>query len=46
MIDSGFFSPDSPLLFKPIVHSLLDQGDYYLVLAGLRIHLMQKAILE
>ena len=33
MIDSGYFSPEEPGLFKPIVHSLLDQGDYYLVLA-------------
>jgi len=33
MIDSGFFSPREPQLFKPIVQSLLDQGDYYLVLA-------------
>ncbi|OQY51803.1 MAG: glycogen phosphorylase [Desulfobacteraceae bacterium 4572_89] len=33
MIDSGYFSPGKPQLFKPIVHSLLDQGDYYLVLA-------------
>ena len=33
LIDSGYFSPDEPSLFKPIVRSLLDQGDYYLVLA-------------
>ncbi|MBU4132389.1 MAG: glycogen/starch/alpha-glucan phosphorylase, partial [Proteobacteria bacterium] len=33
MIDSGFFSPHDPGLFKPIVRSLVDQGDYYLVLA-------------
>ncbi len=33
MIDSGYFSPGNPGLFKPIVHSLLDGGDYYLVLA-------------
>ncbi len=33
MIDSGYFSPDEPRLFKPVVNSLLDQGDYYLVLA-------------
>ncbi len=33
MIDSGYFSPENPHLFKPIVHSLLDGGDYYLVLA-------------
>jgi starch phosphorylase len=33
MIDSGFFSPQDPGLFKPIIRSLVDQGDYYLVFA-------------
>ena len=33
MIDSGYFSPGEPQLFKPIIMSLLDQGDYYFVLA-------------
>jgi starch phosphorylase len=33
MIDSGYFSPEEPQLFKPVTRSLLDQGDYYLVLA-------------
>ncbi len=33
MIDSGYFSPEEPQLFKPLTRSLLDQGDYYLVLA-------------
>ncbi len=33
MIDSGYFSPEKPQLFKPLTRSLLDQGDYYLVLA-------------
>ncbi len=33
MIGSGYFSPENPGLFQPIVHSLLDGGDYYLVLA-------------
>jgi starch phosphorylase len=32
-IDSGYFSPGEPQLFKPLIRSLLDQGDYYLVLA-------------
>jgi len=36
MIDSGYFSPDEPRLFKPIINSLLDQGDYYLVLADFK----------
>ena len=32
MIASGAFSPDHPDLFAPIVFSLLEGGDYYLVL--------------
>jgi len=33
MIDSGFFSPEDPGLFKPIVRSVLEHGDYYFLLA-------------
>ncbi|MCP4682124.1 MAG: glycogen/starch/alpha-glucan phosphorylase, partial [Desulfobacterales bacterium] len=45
MIDSGYFSPNEPHLFKPIVSSLLDQGDYYLVLADFKSYaLTQKAV--
>lgn len=33
MIASGFFSPDEPDRFKPIVDLLLQQGDHYLLLA-------------
>lgn len=33
MISAGYFSPEQPNLFRPIVDSLLAQGDYYLVLA-------------
>jgi starch phosphorylase len=36
MIGSGFFSPKEPQLFMPIVRSLLDQGDYYMLLADYR----------
>ena len=32
-LDDGFFCRDDPGLFKPIVDSLLKQGDYYLLLA-------------
>jgi starch phosphorylase len=32
-LDGGFFCRDDPGLFKPIVDSLLKQGDYYLLLA-------------
>ncbi len=33
MIRNGYFSPDKPELFKPIADSLIEQGDYYMVLA-------------
>ncbi len=33
MIGSGYFSPDEPERFKPILEVLLDKGDYYLLLA-------------
>jgi starch phosphorylase len=33
MIGSGFFSPDDPERFKPIVEALLQHGDRYLLLA-------------
>jgi glycogen phosphorylase len=36
MIGSGFFSPQDSGLFSPIVSSLLDQGDYYMLLADYR----------
>ncbi|KMQ51818.1 Glycogen phosphorylase [Chitinispirillum alkaliphilum] len=33
LIDSGFFSPENPDLFKPIYDALMNNGDQYLVLA-------------
>jgi glycogen phosphorylase len=36
MIGSGLFSPQEPRLFDPIIRSLLDQGDYYMLLADFR----------
>jgi starch phosphorylase len=33
MIGSGFFSPDEPDRFKPVVNALLQHGDEYLLLA-------------
>jgi len=39
MIGSGFFSPENPGLFAPILYQLLDQGDYYMLLADYRPYL-------
>ncbi|MBI9090969.1 MAG: glycogen/starch/alpha-glucan phosphorylase [Desulfobacterium sp.] len=36
MIDSGYFSPEEPGLFTPIINDLLHHGDYYRVLADYR----------
>jgi starch phosphorylase len=36
MIASGYFSPDKPDLFDPVIRGLLDQGDYYMLLADYR----------
>lgn len=33
MIASGYFSPDNPGVFQPIVRNLLEQGDQYMLLA-------------
>ncbi|HEY1406745.1 MAG TPA: glycogen/starch/alpha-glucan phosphorylase, partial [Spirochaetota bacterium] len=33
LIDNGFFSPEQPDLFSPIVKSLLDHGDQYMLMA-------------
>jgi starch phosphorylase len=32
-IRTGFFSPDDPLRFADIFHTLVDWGDHYMVLA-------------
>ncbi len=39
LIREGFFSPEEPRLFQPLVRALLDQGDYFLVLADFRAYL-------
>jgi len=36
LIGSGAFSPQAPRLFDPILQSLLEQGDYYMLLADYR----------
>jgi starch phosphorylase len=33
MITQGVFSPETPDIFQPLINSLLNQGDLYLVLA-------------
>jgi glycogen phosphorylase len=45
LIASGYFSPGRPSLFEPIIGSLLDHGDYYLLLADFRSYVQtQEAV--
>lgn len=45
MIASGYFSPEEPDLFIPIIKALLEHGDQYFVLADYRpfVHAQEKA---
>ncbi len=38
MIGGGFFCPSAPDLFRPILSSLLDHGDHFMVLADYRAY--------
>jgi starch phosphorylase len=33
MIRNGYFSPDNPGLFRPVIHSLLNEGDMFMLCA-------------
>ncbi|MEA5114324.1 MAG: glycogen/starch/alpha-glucan phosphorylase [Geobacteraceae bacterium] len=46
MIAGGFFSPESPEMFRPLVDSLLNQGDPYLVLADYEDYLRSQSEVE
>jgi glycogen phosphorylase len=39
MIGSGYFSPKDPWLFRPITASLLERGDFYMLLADYRSYI-------
>ncbi len=43
MINSGFFCPDEPGLFAPIFNSLVNNSDYYLLLADYRGYMEAQA---
>ncbi len=45
-IQSGFFSPENPDLFHAITHALLEEGDYFMVLADYADYLRAQAAVE
>jgi len=45
-IHTGYFSPDQPELFHPITNALLNQGDYFMVLADFRQYVEKQAEIE
>lgn len=46
MIDSGYFSPDDPGRFKPLVNSLLHEGDPFMLLADFESYLEQQRAVD
>ncbi|MDZ7658942.1 glycogen/starch/alpha-glucan phosphorylase [Fodinibius sp.] len=45
-IHKGYFSPDNPDLFHPITNALLNQGDYFMVLADYRKYVEKQEEVE
>lgn len=45
-IHEGYFSPDEPDLFHPITNALLNQGDYFMVLADYRQYVDKQQTVE
>lgn len=46
LLDSNYFNPNEPGLFRPILHSLLDKGDWFMVLADYRAYVDMQAEVE
>jgi len=45
-IHEGYFSPDDPELFHPITNAILNQGDYFMVLADFRQYVEKQKEVE
>ena len=45
-IRNGHFSPEHPDLFEPVVRALLDEGDYFMVLADYEAYIDKQAEVE
>lgn len=45
-IRSGFFSPEDPALFQPIIDALLNKGDYFMVLADFEAYINKQSEVE
>jgi starch phosphorylase len=46
MIGNGYFSPEEPARFKPIVDNLLEHGDHYLLLADYASYIQAQRAVE
>lgn len=46
LIGSGYFSPDDPSRFRPIIDSLLHEGDPFMLLADFESYLAQQAAVD
>jgi starch phosphorylase len=46
MIGNGYFSPEEPSRFKPIVDNLLEHGDHYLLLADYASYIQSQKEVE
>ncbi len=45
-VRDGYFEPESPELFHPIIRALLDEGDYFMVLADFKSYAEQQLEVE
>jgi len=45
-IRDGYFSPEDPDLFQPVVNNLLHHGDYFMVLADYRVYVDKQEEVE
>ena len=45
-LQNGFFSPNEPDLFQPVVHALLNENDYFMVLADYQRYLDKQTEVE
>ncbi len=45
-LSNGFFNPDEPDLFDPVINALLNQGDYFMLIADYESYVSMQAEVE